>query len=264
VEFVRDMTKIVGYRRLSPTGASEKDQKAKLRKQKVKIEEHCESNDKELVKLYTANGASARKKAPEEREVFSGMLDDIRENEDIEEIVVHHTDRITRQAISRVALLQIVRAAVGRHVDIYSTSEEMYVKYYTSLEEVSAGEFFAKVAEGFSSQSEKQKEAQKVTEVLQDKKAENKPIGKQPRGITTDKQRDDYDSDEATIRLPGDGFEKCIEILNEFATTEKSAYAIGNDFGLSSPTRAVKGMWERRERYREATENSEEEWNVEF
>lgn len=79
-------------------------------------------------------------------------------------------------------------------------------------------------ADNYFSEYEKQKAVEKVTEQLQDKKRDGEPIGKQLRDITTDKQQEDYDSDEATMRLPREEFGTCIEILNKYANSDKSAY----------------------------------------
>ena len=58
-------------------------------------------------------------------------------------------------------------------------------------------------------------------------------------------------SHDSTSR-PDCDFTTYVENLNEYATGEESAYAIGQRFGRSSPTNALKRMWGNREYYREA------------
>lgn len=76
-----------------------------------------------------------------------------------------------------------------------------------------------------------------------------KPMGSQPRGVTTDKQREDFDSDQSEMCLPelvdgeiSDDFILALNVLNPLATTDKTPYQVGKSHDISSPDRAVKKM----------------------
>ncbi|MDZ7731437.1 MAG: hypothetical protein U5K37_11785 [Natrialbaceae archaeon] len=98
----------------------------------------------------------------------------------------------------------------------------------------------------------------RIRQGLAEKQRREEPIGRPPFGLTTDKQRDNEDI--ATEFVPDENFETGLSILDAFdeaagitpeSDQSPSAYEVGKRHGLSSPSKLVEWIWDRRDLYRE-------------
>lgn len=279
--------KVVGYTRRS-TGK----QDMSLDDQRSRIESFCETEDEyqfgeehTLVEIFQEEVSGSTYPFGEKRDAFPDLVDRLNDDPSIEGIVVWEFDRLARDSIRQVNVKdKLRRYHVGRDIEVMQI--DPWMPPYRAIPPVFPDELKNQdepmvaynlrqvfMLQGNSALWEMLMTAKRTKEGMAEKKRAGDPIGRQPRGITTDKQREDMESDQSTMRLPKlddvgevvDNFVMAVDVLNTLATTEKSPYQVGTDYGISSPDRAVKTMWENREKYREAAVNDpHNDWPIEF
>lgn len=257
------MTKVVAYRRLSPSGSRTKEErKEALAKQKRRIEEHCDEEDKQLVEMFTDHRSSGRKHLPIQRDEFVDMVDLLVTDESIEEVVVYNPDRVTRQAVTRLSLKDHIATAMWtpgdeyREVDVYATmgkdEEGRYIPSYRKIEsQEQIGTMVMELVEGYQTQKSRRDDAMKGQERLNEKVVKGKP----PRGLVTDKmlaRAEDIDIGDATMFLPAEDapYEDYMAIISRCHDGE-SKTAIGREYGFTEGSEwdIVNRIWENRHKY---------------
>lgn len=234
------MKEVVVYKRLSPTGDSKERIKEKLTEQERKAREHCDEQDKEVVRVFEDRLVSGRKKEPMEREAFGEMIEFIVEN-DISEIVVSKKNRNTRIAVIGLAIREYAAAAIwgltGEYwkPDVYAVEEDQYVQSFTDLEEATAGDIFGALADYHGDQDSAHSDARSTQITINHRQEEYRPTGKSPGPINSN--RVILGDESSYYYLPEDEgeFARAIGILNAVARdNNKSNYQIGKEHGFES------------------------------
>lgn len=272
--------KVVGYRRLSPTGVPKAEQEKKLKKQKDKIVEHCleeqHIDDRKELEIFTDKRVSGRKQDPVEREQFNEMLAYIIEN-DVDEVVAYSADRYTRNVDIGVAIHTYVNAVLKERdfddeVRFYAILEDKYLDPVDGI-----GEAAERMVLFIKSQLEAEDTANKTQDALDDTIIKGRP----PRGLTTDQEvlrAQDEEVGEATEWRPDTTgefaaddvknpitFYEAIDICNRVADGE-SKTAIGRDYGFPSGSEwdTVHRIWKNRHKYIMAAHWGEVDVDIDF
>ena len=267
----------VAYRRTSP---GTNDEGTSLPGQRDKIESWADENDHELIDMFTDEGVSGQKTSPLERDGFFEAKEMLLRHPEAEFIVAKTKDRYGRQMRDlfslRVLLNELHRERHGDEGDIQVLTVEDGILDYRiergpdsdPIEQIM--DFMKEMMVVFMSSYEAAQTSKKTSSSLQEKKDRSEPVGRPPFGLTTDKSK--RGTDRATMYLPKDTeedkFATAIRVLSEFdekagetpqTDSGPSAWRAGKDHGISSPSKTVKSIWDKRELYREVAEEHRED-----
>lgn len=263
------MDRAVAYLRTSP---GTNDDGTSIPGQRRDIQGWADEHDVDIVAWFEDEGVSGQKTAPLERDGFAELKEFVfREN--VQTIVARRTHRFGRQVKDLMALRELFRwlyeerfreQQTFRFVDVEGDDLDYEIDRDSDTDPVE--QFSEMIPELFSVLLGTMKAAETsrdTSTALQGKKSRDEPVGRPPFGLTTDKAKRD-DQDTATEYLPGDRFETAIAVLSEFdeavgrtpdTDDGPSAWAAGRDHGVSSPSKTVKSMWERRDLYRRVAQD---------
>jgi DNA invertase Pin-like site-specific DNA recombinase len=245
--------KVLGYGRISDAND---DEETSLTNQRDEITEEVTELDAEFVEWYQDRNVSGSMD-PFTRDGFSELVEHLQEDPDIDLVLIRRGDRLWRDGKTD----EVVRRLEYEYdVDIKFYEVEPSALTQLQQEMDDSGELAAVREligdlETFIERMEIERAREKAVKLIQRKKARGEPYHRPPRGITTDKQKNGHDT--ATEWVPVEDaeesyneFETCIAMLNEMATTEKSPYEVGQEFGVPYPDRKLKNLWSKRDEYR--------------
>lgn len=235
--------------------------------QRDAIESWADERDHEIVEEFVDEGISGRKISPLDRPGFEDAKEFLLRDPQIDFIVAKTKDRFGRQMKDLISLREILRRVhEERHGDeriievLTTTGDDLDYSIDDESDEDAVEQivdYMGDIMKTFMVSYEAAQTSRKTQNSLEEKKRRDEPTGRPPFGLTTDKAK--RGTDRATEYLPRDGkFETAILVLNEFdeidgITPETdegiTAYAAGKKHGVSSPSKTVRSIWERRDLY---------------
>lgn len=262
------MTDAVAYYRTSP-GTNEDG--TSIPGQKQDVDDYASEHNIKIVEEFEDEGVSGQKTAPLERQGFYRLKEYVL-NEDVNLILVRRTHRIGRQVKDVIGIQDTLR---WLHEERFRTTQEYEIRDVTGktldyeidrTDEANPVEQFSEMLPDFFNLlvgSMKAAQTSADTQAaLQNKKERDQPVGRNPFGLTTDKQVF-VDQETATMYLPGEEWDSAMWVIKTYldasagpdSDESPSAWSTGKDLGFSSPSKKVKRIWESFDKYHRAYEN---------
>lgn len=260
---------LVGYARKS----TEK-QDMSLDDQRQRLRDFCDEHDHELVETYDEQVSGSTN--PMGRDEFSLLVDQVEQDPWIDGILIWEFDRLARDPLRQVFVKDQIDAEIEiLQIDEWADGQRGIPPMFADelkdaddpLVAFTMRNVYLQLA--LSSMWEMLMAAKRTSDAMQQKKDRGEKIGRPGRGLTTDKEVLDH-VDVATEYYPDpdntDVFEECLRILNRQSESpdpdEDLADGlwkyVNEETDISSPSRTIRSLWERRDHYREAWENSQD------
>ncbi|WP_306055425.1 recombinase family protein [Natronococcus wangiae] len=244
--------RVVGYGRISQTNSEEED--TSLQNQKQEIVRHCEENGYRLVGWFQDANVSGSTD-PFGREEFGELVEKIKEDPLLSTILIRKGNRLSRGK----SIDDIEQRFYDRHgvdVDIIMVNPTGLQKVVQEFKQSDDGTKRA-AAVGMEGQMKmidqmKIEEAREASKnMIKERRLQGLPVGCPPRGV---KIEDDEWKPIEEHEEHHKEFSTVISALNEYHTTDKSKYRVGNQFDIPSPCAAFDLMLDRLDVYRQVAE----------
>lgn len=260
--------RVVGYGR-----ASEQGVEIPLVTQKRGVQQFCEDNGHAFEKWYSdeCDGDTPLL----ERDGFTDMLR-WATDEGMDAVVVWHWERLSPDPAITASFEPLTKVCFGEAIPLWDTEGPIRLDKSEVPEHQIVGDAMAQLVQQIESWRRAMDSFRKKESLQKLLENEEHRVGQAPWGLETDKQRFEnrdrvfeYYPDD---RGESDKFEQAIEILNWFAMENTNPHErdiaptardIMREYDITTVD-AVKGLWDRRETYREIAEKRRPDLRVRF
>lgn len=288
--------RVLGYGRTSP---GTNDEGTSLPGQRQDVEQLCEDQGFELVGWYEDEDVSGRKTKPHEREGFNELIAHVRQDDEIEAIVVRRKDRISREASVQMSIDIILEMHMGRALDIWLAQDGVRLGDEEEEGDMDPVERITHeitdMIRMYMKELEAAQSAMNTKRRLESKKRDGEPVGHNHRGLITNKLA--YGENEAKHYVPDfeitdrqlenwreeypnkeweEEFWDVIKVLLTFEFSDTDPYenyvkptagGVGRRMGWdgergTSATKAVRNVWDARDLYYEVVDREDLEDEV--